>query len=162
MILGRPWLETADSFIGCRSGSMLISHGTERKKITLYPSAQIPSALDKLSWINDTKEHEEEVIQPFLSINQFFDFQEENNEDLLDYFIAEPDISEELRDMQYAITDQVLGQNFQENCTVHSLALALNDIFNVHSIIDVQSKTIEISPGKHLNISAHLTTSQEE
>ena len=112
LILGRPWLETADGFIGCRSGSMLISHGTERKKITLYPSAQRPSALDQLSWINETKEHEEEVIRPVLSINQFFDFQEENNEDLLDYFIAEPDICKELRDMQYAIAHQVLGQKF--------------------------------------------------
>ena len=46
------------------------------------------------------EDQEEKVIQPVLSINQFFDFQEENNEDLLDYFIAEPDISEELRDMQ--------------------------------------------------------------
>ena len=88
---------------------MLISHGIERKQITLYPSAQRPSILDQLSWINETKDQEEEVIQPVLSINQFFDFQEENNEDLLDYFIVEPDISEELRDMQYAIADQVLG-----------------------------------------------------
>ena len=109
LILGRPWLATADAFIGCRSGSMLISHGTERKQIALYPSAQRPSTLDQLSWINETKEQEEEVIQPVLSINQFFDFQEENNEYLLDYFIAEPDIFEELRDMQYAIADQVLG-----------------------------------------------------
>ena len=93
LILGRPWLATADAFIGCRSGSMLISHGTERKQIALYPFAQRPSTLDQLSWINETKEQEEEVIQPVLSINQFFDFQEENNEDLLDYFIAELDIS---------------------------------------------------------------------
>ena len=78
---------------------------------------------------------------------------------MLDYFIVEPDISAELRDMQYAVANQVLGYNFQENCTVHSLALALHDIFNVHSITDVQSKTVEISQGKHLNISAHLTTS---
>ena len=91
---------------------MLISHGTERKQIALYPSAQRPSTLDQLSWINETKEQEEEVIQPVLSISQFFDFQEENHEDLLDYFIAEPDISEELRDIKYAIENQVLGYNF--------------------------------------------------
>ena len=127
---------------------MLISHGTERKQITLYPSAQRPSPLDQLSWINETKEQEEEVIQPVLSINQFFDFQEENNEDLLDYFIVEPDISKELRDMQYVVANKVLGYNFQENCTVHSLALSFHDIFNVHSITDMHSKTIEISPGK--------------
>ena len=78
---------------------------------------------------------------------------------MLDYFIAEPDISEELRDIQYAAADQDLGYNFQENCKVHSLALALHDIFNVHSIIEIQSKTVEISPAKHLHISAHLTTS---
>ena len=35
LILGRPWLATVDAFIGCRSGSMLISHGTERKQIAL-------------------------------------------------------------------------------------------------------------------------------
>ena len=56
LILGRPWLATADAFIGCRSGSMLISHGTERKQIALYPSTQRPSTLDHLSWINETKE----------------------------------------------------------------------------------------------------------
>ena len=73
---------------------MLISHGIERKQITLYPSAQQPSVLDQLTRINETKDQEEELIQHVLSINQFFDFQEENNEYLLDYFIAEPDISE--------------------------------------------------------------------
>ena len=94
LILGRPWLATADAFIGCREGNMIISHGTERKQITLYPSAQGPSMTDKLSWINQTKEQQEEVIQPILSINQAFDFREGNNEYLLDYFIYEPDISE--------------------------------------------------------------------
>ena len=81
---------------------------------------------------------------------------------MLDYFIAEPDISKELRDIQYATANQVLGYNFQENCTIHSLALVLHELLNVNSITDNQSKTIEISPGKSLNISAHLTPSQEE
>ena len=60
---------------------------------------------DQLSWINETKEQQEEVIQPILSINQAFDFREENSEDLLDYFIYEPDISEQLRNMQYITAD---------------------------------------------------------
>ena len=53
---------------------MIISHGTERKQITLYPSAQRPSMTDKLSWINETKEKQEELIHPILSINQVFIF----------------------------------------------------------------------------------------
>ena len=112
LILGRPWLATTDDFIGCRVGNMIISHGIERKQITLYPSAQRPSMIDQLSWINETKEKQEEVIQPILIINQAFDFREENNEDLLDYFISEPYISEQLRNMQYIATNQVLDQKF--------------------------------------------------
>jgi len=37
LILRRPWLATADAYIGCHSGDMYISHGDSRKKVTLYP-----------------------------------------------------------------------------------------------------------------------------
>ena len=95
MILGRPWLATTDTFIGYRTGNMIISHGTERKQITLYPPAQKPSIIDQLPWLDEIDQQQEEVIQPILSINQAFDFREENNEYLLDCFISEPDISED-------------------------------------------------------------------
>ena len=52
IILGRPWLATADAFIGCRSGNMIISRGTERKQLTLYPSAQSPAVTHNL-WLDD-------------------------------------------------------------------------------------------------------------
>eukprot|EP00253_Pinus_taeda_P016149 PITA_16149 len=39
LILGLPWLATADAYIGCRFGDMYISHGDSRKKVTLYPPA---------------------------------------------------------------------------------------------------------------------------
>jgi hypothetical protein len=101
------------------------------------------------------------VIQPILSINKDFDFREENNEALLDYFIFEPDISEQLRNMQYIAADKVLGQNFQENNTIHSLE-SFNGIFSVNSITNAQRKIIEISPRKYLNIGANLEPSQKE
>jgi uncharacterized hydantoinase/oxoprolinase family protein len=141
---------------------MLISHGTERKQITLYPSAQKPSVIDQLPWLDETNQQQVEVIQPILSINQAFDFREENNEDLLDYFISEPDISEELRDTQYIAADEILGQTFQENCTIHSLGSTFNDIFPVISMANTQSKIIEISPGKHLNIGTNFEPPQKE
>jgi hypothetical protein len=37
LILGRPWLATADAYIGCRSRNMTISHMTSTKQLTLYP-----------------------------------------------------------------------------------------------------------------------------
>ena len=64
--------------------------------------------------------------------------------------------------MQYIVADQVLGQKFQENCTIDSFETTFDDIFSVHSITNAQRKTIEINLGKYLNIVAHLTLSQEE
>ena len=64
--------------------------------------------------------------------------------------------------MQYSVVDRILGQNFQENCTIDSLETSFDDIFYVHSITNYQSKTIEISPEKYLNIGERLTLSQEE
>jgi ABC-type dipeptide/oligopeptide/nickel transport system permease subunit len=81
---------------------------------------------------------------------------------LLDYFIYELDISEQLRNMQYIAADQVLGQNFQEIFTIHSLESSFNGIFFVNSITNAQRKIIEIITGKYLNIGANIEPSQEE
>ena len=43
LILGRPWLATTGAYIGGRSGSMIISHGDEKKHIALYSPAQSTS-----------------------------------------------------------------------------------------------------------------------
>lgn len=40
LILGRPWLATADAYIGCRSGHMVISNGHNIKNLVLYPLAE--------------------------------------------------------------------------------------------------------------------------
>jgi len=40
LILGRPWLATADAYIGCRFGHMVISNGQVTKNLVLYPPAE--------------------------------------------------------------------------------------------------------------------------
>jgi hypothetical protein len=40
VVLGRPWLATADAFISCRSREMTISNGTQSQKLILFPPAQ--------------------------------------------------------------------------------------------------------------------------
>ena len=97
---------------------------------------------NQLSWINETKEQQEEVVHPTWSINQAFDFLEENNEYLLDYFISKPNIYEQLRNMQYIITYQVLGQYFQENCTIDSLETAFDDIFLFNPLQMLKAKPL--------------------
>jgi len=110
IILGRPWLTTADAFIGCRSGNMIISRGTKRKQLTLYPSAQSPAVAHNL-WLDD-KYNDKEEVQSVFSINQIYYFQEHNNDDLVELFLSQPDISENLRNDQYHATDELLAQNF--------------------------------------------------
>jgi len=50
LILGKPWLEIVDAFIGCRSGNMIISNGTITKKLVLYPPAQPHDNLEQVMW----------------------------------------------------------------------------------------------------------------
>ena len=40
IILGRPWLATANAFIGCRDWEMTISNGLSTQRLILYPPAQ--------------------------------------------------------------------------------------------------------------------------
>jgi hypothetical protein len=40
LILGRPWLATADAYIGCRSGTMTIARGGVTRNIILYPPSK--------------------------------------------------------------------------------------------------------------------------
>eukprot|EP00253_Pinus_taeda_P005658 PITA_05658 len=157
LILGRPWLATADAFIGCRLGSMIISHGDERKHIALYPPAQSTS----LESVLETQEKQQ--TKSVLSINQFFDFrEEEENEDLMDLFISEPSISEQLREVQYEAASDLLNQCFQETCTVQTLRNYFIDIFPVNTISNPTIKIIEVYPGKHLNIGNQLQSAQKQ
>eukprot|EP00253_Pinus_taeda_P035473 PITA_35473 len=157
LILGKPWLDTIDAFIGHRSGSMIISHGDERKHNTLYSPAQSSS----LESILETQKQQQ--TKSVLSINQVFDLrEEEENEYLMDLFISEPNISEQLREIQYEGASNLLNQCFQETCTVQSLRNSFTNIFPVNTITNSTTKTIEIYPRKHLNIRNHLQSSQEQ
>jgi len=52
-ILGRPWLETIDTLIRCRSWNMIISRGIESKHATLYPHARSITELEQMSWLEE-------------------------------------------------------------------------------------------------------------
>ena len=62
LILGRPWLATADAYIGCRSGDMYISHGDSRKKVTLYPPARSIQDLRDIVWLDQRNDEETQPI----------------------------------------------------------------------------------------------------
>ena len=58
LILGRPWLATADAYISCRAGNMTIKNGPMSKQLVLYPPSQ-PSLENDLSlWLEEGEEDE--------------------------------------------------------------------------------------------------------
>jgi len=64
LILGRPWLATANAFISYRSGDMYISDRISTKKFTLYPPAKSITEIDDKEWIDD-----EYDIQPLFTMS---------------------------------------------------------------------------------------------
>ena len=55
-----------------------------------------------------------------------------------------------------------MNQCFQETCTIRTLQHSLGDIFPVNTISNPIIKTIEVHPGKHLNIGNQLQSKQEQ
>ena len=41
ILFGIPWLDTANTFIGCRDKEMTISNGLSTQKLALYPPTQL-------------------------------------------------------------------------------------------------------------------------
>lgn len=75
MILGRLWLAMEDAYIGCRSGNMTITHGTEIKCINLYPPTKPLLRSENIHWVEE-KEHDSECAQPVLTIAQVMNLKE--------------------------------------------------------------------------------------
>ncbi len=58
LILGRPWLPTANAYTRYRSSDMYISHGDYRKKVTLYPPAKPIQDLQDTLWLDQNSDKE--------------------------------------------------------------------------------------------------------
>ena len=63
LILGRPWLATADAYIGFWSGNMHISYGNVVKELTLYPPTNPMIQQELPLWPNEEEvEHVDETL----------------------------------------------------------------------------------------------------
>jgi len=73
LILGRPWLATANAFISCIYGDMHISNSSSTKRFTLYPPTKIIIEIESEVWIDDDNEDVED-IQPIFTLSQIESF----------------------------------------------------------------------------------------
>ena len=153
LILGRPWLATADAYISCRSGSMTISDGTETKNLTLYPPARPRLEVETPLWMDP---EEEEGVQPLLTIGKALTFKDETEYDSINNFISEPtSVNKKI----YQILNATLGEEEQENITEETL---VSDTHIVPALKNSKSVPIEVVSGKTLNINPSLSPDEQK
>ena len=137
LILGRPWLATADAFISCRSGDMYISDGNSTKKFNLYPPARAITEIGEDEWVDD-----EDTIQPILTISEI----SEDNQ-----------ILNTLENFE--ISSGYDSTRFQLDADIENLSSRQMSLFSME---EFGSSTVEILLGKTLNINRNLERPQQE
>jgi len=137
LILGRPWLATADAFISCRSGDMYISDGNSTKKFNLYPPARAITEIGEDEWVND-----EDTIQPVLTISEISEDSQILN--TLENFESP---------LEYDLTQLQLDANIEYLSSRQMSLFSMEEFGN---------STVEIFPGKTLNINKNLGRLQQE
>eukprot|EP00253_Pinus_taeda_P036568 PITA_36568 len=148
LILGRPWMATADAFISCRSGSITISNGQETKQLTLYPHATPMINNENSVWLD----YEDEETQPILTVGQALTFKDSTEDELISNFISEPSsVSPEIDNHFTAILESESQQNFKTENLPRTLAGSSS-----------KSITVEIETGKTLNINPNLTDDEKQ
>eukprot|EP00253_Pinus_taeda_P033620 PITA_33620 len=137
LILGRPWLTTANYFISCRSGDMYISDGNSTKKFNLYPPAKTITEIGDNEWVDD-----ENTIQHVFTI---FEISEDSQIlNTLEKFETS---------LEYDHTQ------FQLNSDIEYLSSRQMSLYSMEEFV---SSTTEIFLGKTLNINKNLERAQQE
>eukprot|EP00253_Pinus_taeda_P015881 PITA_15881 len=148
LILGRPWLATADAFISCRSGSMTISNGYETKQLTLYPHATPVVNNEDSIWM----EYDDNVVQPILTIGQALTLKDNTEDEIINNFICEPSsVIAETHNQLTAIFETDVQEKIESEDSSQTLTTTSS-----------KSVTVEIEPGKTLNINPDLTDAETQ
>eukprot|EP00253_Pinus_taeda_P026992 PITA_26992 len=150
LILGRHWLATADAYISCRQGNMIITRGADIKNLVLYPLAQPSVTIVKtnkhhVSYLTDN-------IRSPLTIQKALDFKDQTEDDAINNFISQTEITSRT---QCHVIKAAFDSELEED--------PFKDTHNhkIHVTFVENSKIVEIEPGKTLNINANLTSEQE-
>jgi hypothetical protein len=85
IILGRPWLATANTFIGCHGGYMFISNGISLQKLILFPPTR--PVTEELCWLK-CPYFENEDEEYLFSIDEIHALQEPIEDNILSQFLS--------------------------------------------------------------------------
>lgn len=131
--------------------------GDKRNK--LLPSAKPIFEQKCNQWINDD-DHNKETTHLVLTIAQAMSLKENIEDNLINHYISINPYF--LQHFGWQPTheqdhiDSLLEHIFQEECSAEDLNSVVLSTFPIYSMIECGSKTIEIFPGKPLNINYSL------
>ena len=156
LILGRPWLATTDAYIECRSGNMLISNGSSKKSLVLYPPARpnlvaCPREASEECPLWADYEEEYEDVRPVLTIGKALHFQNETEDETINTFISCPNSAPQSAQQLLAT---IMDCDNKKGITPETEAKLIPTTI-VHNII-----SIEIDTNKTLNINPNLSPAQ--
>ena len=107
---GRPWLATANSFIGCRDREMTISNGFSTQRLILYPPAQ--PVIETL-WCLDFPFGDENIEDLFFPSDFSWALQKQTIENVLNQFVYSTTCI--YFPQYFSQLDQIFGDEFNEN-----------------------------------------------
>ena len=150
LILGRPWLATADAYIGCWQGNMTITKGPNIKNLVLYPPAQPSVTIIKtnkhpVSYLTDN-------FRSPLTIQEALDFKDQTEDDAINNFISQTE-------SESCTQCHMIEAEFDNELEEDPLKDTHDQTIPVTSV--AHSKIMEIEPGKTLNVNSNLTPEQE-
>lgn len=169
LILGRPWLATADAYISCRFGKMTISNGMHIKNLTLYSPAQPLLQDDQVIWLDlGDDESKFNSIHQLMMIERDSFVAPQKDDDVISSIITnEYGVDSLLFSQQDFTLETILPPNapqysessqFLHTLLPHEMHSPLVDqIAMMGKVIK-----IEVILGKELNISSALSPTHQE
>jgi hypothetical protein len=151
LILGRPWLATTDAYIGCRMGNMTIARGGITKNLILYPPAK-PSPTFVYPQLPPPRYPEKDLRAP-LTLEEALRLKNQLEDDVISGFINSPaTVSNPTCQMLQVVLDCEAQGDLLEDLMEQQIPTT-----TVHN-----NKSVEIAPGRSLNINANLDEQQQQ
>jgi hypothetical protein len=151
LILGRPWLATADAYIGCQSGTMTIARGGVTRNLILYPPAK-PSPTIVYPQLPPPRYPEKDLCAP-LTMEEALKQKNQLEDDVISGFINNP-----------TTVSNPTCQMLQDVLDCEAQGDLLEDLMEqqIPTIVVHNNKSVEIALGKSLNINANLEEQQQQ
>jgi hypothetical protein len=151
LILGIPWLVTADAYIGCQSSTMKIARRGVTRNLIIYPPAK-PSPMIVHPQLPPPRYPEKDLCAP-LTMEEALKLKNQLEDDVISGFINNPIVvsNPTCQMFQVVLYCEAQGDPLEDLMEQQILTTALHN-----------SKFVEIALGKYLKINANLEEKQQQ